>query len=607
MLEEIHIKNLVLIDEARLELNAGLNAFTGETGAGKSLLIDALGLLFGGRGDGDLVRPGADAAEVTARFLLTDLELIEALEETVGVVFDERESEPRPKKGQTFELVVSRRLPISGRSRAHANGRPVALAALKILGEHLLDIHGQHANQSLLRPVTRLEILDRFAEAQEERTAVRQAYEQARAAAEALAALRKTARDKDGQEELIRFQVRELEEIGLNDIDSEAIENELKLLRGAEVIREAASHGVEALDGESFESATALMSKALAGLERIGDAGSEKEELASRLEALLSESRDLARDLAHLADRAESNPQRLDELETLRASVRSLERKHGRGLDGLRALRDELRQRLSELDSLDVRFEEREKVLEDAKAALKKVASRLTRKRKAASTTLEKLVAGELKDLELRGARFEVRLLPHDNKKQAADDLESEAQRMLPGGARATGMESVELAFSANPELPPKPLAECASGGELSRVMLALKGVLAKAGGADRLPVVVFDEVDAGVGGRMGSVLGKKLGQLASIRQVLCVTHLPQVAAYGQTQIRIAKARKGKVTVVTATPLEGDERVGELASMLRGDAASGRTRDEAKEMLEAAQALYGNKKARSRSGKKKSA
>lgn len=600
MLAELRVENLVLIQRLHLLLDGGLNVFTGETGAGKSLLIDALGLLFGGRAEADAVRPGAEQAEVSARFELADAELVQALGEDLGIAFAELPG------AKTWELVVSRVLPRDGRARAHANGRPVAAAVLKTLGEQLLDVHGQHENQSLLRPATRLEILDRFAEAGAERAEVRTAFREAREAAEALVELRRAARDRQGREDVYRFQLKELDAALLDEIEPESLEGNLKLLRGAERIRQAALAGAERLDGDDDASAASQIAHVAKDTEIIEEAGAEGADLSRRLDALLADARELARDLNALAEKARSDPERLAELEEARARWRGLERKHGRDLEGLRKLRDELRCRLADLGRLDDRAGELDRALEQANAKLRAATGRLTRKRSRAARELERRAAAELTDLGLKGATLRVALAAHEASKHDAGGDESaaaEAARLLPAELRAGGAEGVELLFTANPELAERPLSECASGGELSRVMLALKGVLAKAGGADRLPVVVFDEIDTGVGGRMGEVLGRKLQALARVRQVLCVTHLPQLAACGARQFKIEKLRgKGAAAEIAAAAVEGEGRVEELALMLRGESASERTLAEAREMLDEATGV--KKKPAQKSGKK---
>ncbi|MBE7467051.1 MAG: DNA repair protein RecN [Planctomycetes bacterium] len=587
MLAELTVENLVLIERVQLELDAGFNVFTGETGAGKSLLIDALNLLFGAHASADAIRPGAEQAAVSARFVLHDAEIVRHLERELGIQFDP--PPPGPKGSAAWELVVSRAVPREGRARAHANGRPVALAALKTLAENLLDLHGQHENQSLLRAHTRLEILDRFAGAEAERAAVRDAWDRARAAAAALADLRRAARDREGRQDLYRFQYRELQDARLDEFDPAALADELKVLQSAEHIQAAAAGAAELLDGDREATAAMLLARAQKGLDSLGDAGADAQNLAARLDGLLAEIRELARDCAALAEKATHDPERLAELEDLHARARQLERKHGRDVEGLRALRDDLKARLGDLDRLDIRTGELEAALEAAVKHLRGSSAKLTKKRAAAARALERSAAAELADLGLKGVRLELALVPHAER-ESGDD--GEAAKLLPGELRVHGAEACELRFSANPELPLKPLAECASGGELSRVMLALKTVLAKAGGADRLPVVVFDEVDTGVGGRTGSVLGRKLAALAHVRQVLCVTHLPQVAAYAHRQVKVEKlppaGRKGALAQVQATVLDEARRVDELALMLRGEAASSRTRAEAAEMLKAA-------------------
>jgi len=605
MLAELSVSNLVVVEKARLELCRGLNAFTGETGAGKSLLVDALALLFGGRSDPGLVRPGADQAEVAARFMLSDAEVVHALQDSLGVVFDDesQQSAGGSQTGNTHELVVSRLFPRKGRARAYANGRPIAQAALRELGGHLVDLHGQNENQSLLRPATRTEILDRFASATKEREAYRKAWVAARAAAERLSELRRAARDRSGREEFVRFQVRELEAARLDETHAEKVHEELGLLRNAESIRAVASIAAEQLDGEDGLSAAALLARALRDLDGLKEPPPAASEVAERLHGQLEELRDAARELVDLAERARSDPERLAELEEQRAAIQALERKHGRDVAGLIELRDELRLKLADLSDLDVCTEEAERALASAIQTVNRTASALTRKRKAGARDLERQVRDELADLELKGSGLQTALTPHEARTGTSGEG-GDALGLLPPRLRASGAEQFELLFSANPEQPVRPLAECVSGGELSRVMLAIKGVLARAGGADRLPVVVFDEIDSGVGGRLGAVLGRKLGGLAQVRQVLCVTHLPQLAAYAQRQIKVEKTRRGEATSVSVTVVEGKTRVEELSLMLRGESANKHTREEAAEMLRAAQAEV-TAKVKRRTGRKK--
>jgi DNA repair protein RecN (Recombination protein N) len=592
MLAELHIENLLLIASAKAEFSGGLNAFTGETGAGKSLLVDALMFLLGARGDAGMVRLGAAQAEVSARFILSDPELITSFSDDLGIVFEETSAADR-----NAELVLSRSLPRAGRPRAHANGRPIALAALRELGDRLLDIHGQHENQSLLRRATRLEILDRFAAANADREAVRACYLDAVSAAQTLAELRRAARERQGREDMMRFQLKELSDARLDELQPETLEGEVRLLRGAQRIRAAAQEVSAALDGDDDGTAAAWVARACRSVSALGNAGPDVESLSTRLENLLEELRDTARDAAELSEKARSDPERLADLEDRRDRLRTLERKHGRDLAGLRELHQKLRADLSDLEQIDARTEQREQELAKAVEALRAACEKLSRKRKAAARDLEKRVNRELADLELKAAELKIVLEPHSATAAAADEqaetATEEARKLLPPQFKPTGAESMELLFSANPELPPRPLQECASGGEISRVMLALKGVLARVAGADRLPVVVFDEIDTGVGGRLGAVLGKKLRDLSGVRQVICVTHQPQIAAFAQRQLKVTKKQAGGATTVRIECLEADRRVEELALMLRGSAASAHTREEAEAMLREAGNLKG--------------
>ena len=596
MLSELSIENLLLIAAARIEFEAGFNAFTGETGAGKSLLLDAIEFLLGARGDAGMIRAAAAQAEVSARFILHDKELVASFTRDLGIAFAEDGS-------GVSELVLSRAIPRTGRSRAHANGRPIALPALKELGERLLDIHGQNENQSLLRAPARLEILDRFSEAETEREAVRKAHRAALDAAKRLAELRRAARDRQGRQDLTRFQLDELEDVSLDELDPAELEGELKLLRGAEKIREAALAVGALLDGEDADGSAQFLARALKVLGLAGDAGPDAAELRERIESMLAEVRDAAQEAGALAEKARSDPERLAELEDAFAKLKALQRKHGRGYAELVALRDKLRAELSGLDHLDTRTEACELELERAIEALKSACGALSRKRKFGARQLEKKVNAELRGMGLNNASLTFELIPHESaagnvaieKKDAhpdafaTDEYESEAEALIPAHLKSSGAEGAEILFTANPDLPPKPLRESASGGEIARVMLALKGVLARAGGADRLPVVVFDEVDSGVGGRLGAMLGKKLRDLATVRQVICVTHQPQLAACAQRQFKVSKSQAGKTTTVVVERLEGDARIHEIASMLRGAEASSHTRVEAAAMLKAAE------------------
>ena len=594
MLAELRIENLLLIAGVHIEFEPGLNALTGETGAGKSLLVDALNFLLGARGDPGMVRAGAAQAEVSARFHIADAELVESLTQDLGIVFDDMPAPgTKAARNAIFELVVSRAIPRTGRGRAHANGRPIALPALKELGERLLDIHGQHENQSLLRPATRMEILDRFAGASSERAEVRRLFGDALSAAQTLAQLRQAARDRQGREDMLRFQLKELDEAKLEGLEPAVMEGEVRLLRGAEKIREAAEVANAALDGEDSENAATLVARALKHFHALGDAGPEAAALNERLETLLAEIRDVAADAAALAEHARSDPDRLADLEERRNRLRLLERKHGRGLEELKTLRQKLAAELADLEQIDVRTEQREAELTKAVAALRLACDKLSKKRKAAARDLEKRVNAELSDLGLKGSRLQVALPLNESDAPIDADpntppSELNARDLLPAALKASGAEGVEILFSANPELEARPLKDCASGGEISRVMLALKGVLARVSGADRLPVVVFDEVDAGVGGRLGAVMGKKLNELANVRQVICVTHQPQIAAFATRQLKVEKARQDGATIVSVECVEGDRRVDELALMLRGADASAHTRAEASAMLKEA-------------------
>ncbi len=562
MLRELSVQNLAVIEDVRVELEPGFCAWTGETGAGKSLLLGAIGLLLGERGSAELIRAGQEELRVTGRFELTRPGQRAAAEELLqGPLEDD-------------ELVLTRRLARSGRSSALVNEQPVSVGTLRRLGEMLVDVHGQRENYSLLQPAYQLQLLDAFGRLGDLRAAYGTAADEVRQLRRRHRELSEARQNRQRELALLRFEREELDAAALREGEFEAIRKEReKLLHAQALAAYTGSVADRLVDDE--DSVAAVLGRLIkeagkwAGLDR------KLAEVAQRLTALKPEVQDLAATCRDLSEKFEADPERLDAIERRLQTLRKLEAKYGRAVPDLIAYRAtldakerELQGQEDDLAGIDSRLRQAFARLKDEAAALSKARARVAKKLAAEAQK-------HLADLGMPKARLDAVLEPVP----LGDDPSA-------GDVPAAGADHLELMLTANPGEPARPLRKVASGGELSRAMLALKTVLAAHDPVRTL--VVFDEIDANVGGRLGDVLGQKLAALGETHQVLCVTHLPQVASYAAHQWTIRKQTAGKRTATTIAPLSPAERVEELALMLRGEARSETTRREAAEMLKAA-------------------
>lgn len=535
MLTFLRIRDLALIEDVQIEPGEGLTALTGETGAGKSILLDGLALLAGARASTDDVRSGAEEIVIEGLFVAPSRE--------------EGADEPE-------ERLLRRTVKSTG-SRAWVDDRLVTVGALRDVGERLVEIAGQHESQVLLSPASHLDLLDRYGELAAERERVAAAWEAALEIRDRLRALQTDDRERSQREDFLRFQVREIEAAGLEPGEDAELASERQRLRNAEQLRESVAAALEALY-ESEDSAVAQLDRAGRAVDEIArlDEGSGLERAA------LDEARftvdDAARGLQAYADGLEADPGRLEEVEQRLAAIDTLRRKYG---DTVEEILEQGRKARAELESLENRDEEIKALsvqLGERVEEFDRVASRLGEHRRATAERLEEQITAELHQLGMEGARFRVRVT--GGKGEGADGL--------PPGAGRKGYEEVDFELAANPGEPPRPLAKVASGGELSRVLLALK--LAEVHGASPL-TIVFDEVDAGVGGgRVAERLAERLADLARTHQVLVVTHLPQIAARAGSHLRVRKGESTGRTVVSVEELDNSERVDELARMLGG-------------------------------------
>lgn len=573
MLAEITITNLAIIEELNLKFAPGFNVLTGETGAGKSIILDALGLLLGGRAQSDLIRAGADETRVEGIFLLDPIshDLLASHLEENGITIEDN------------ALIVARELHRAGRTTGRINGRAVTGAVLQQIGDKLVDIHGQSEHLSLLRPKEHIDLLDRYGNLWEQRAEVAKHVRQLRKVRQELKDLQKDARETARKIDRLTFVIQEINEAKLKVGEEEELKTERDLLAHAETRATLADDAYHALygGGEDEKGALDLLTEAVQavrGLEKYDPEIKATLEQAESTGALMD---DLARTLRGYRDSIEFNPKRLEHIEDRLDLIFRLKRKYG---DTIEQVLEFGATSAQELDAV-THAEERMNELREQDARLVEqagaLAEKLSRARHAAAEKLSREIEVELQDLGMQKAKFGVAL----NRVEDTNGLIVGDKRF---SFESSGIDKVEFLVSPNPGEPLKPLAKIASGGETSRMMLALKAVL---GAADRTPTLIFDEIDQGIGGRIGGVVGKKLWALTASQngtghhahQVLCITHLPQIASYGDAHFHIRKAIVDERTITQADVLKDKHRIEELAGML--GAVTETNRASAREML----------------------
>ncbi len=537
MLRHLQVRNLVVVESLSLELEEGMTALTGETGAGKSILVDALALALGGPGDRGMIREGADQAEVTALFDVADLPAARAwLQEQA---LDEED-----------DCILRRVLARGGRSRAFVNGRPVPLKRLAELGGLLVEIHGQHEHQRLLRPSVQRELLDAWAGHDELVAAVRRAHRRWRDAGRALETLRAETDEREKRLDYLEFQLAELEPVVREVADLEQLEREQKRLAGAETLLQGADRLLRLLEADE-SSAQPLLAAALRESTALaGEAAPELAPVAELLESARIQVEEAAAAVRDFAAGIEPDPERLAAVESRLGAVHDLARKHRVAPRDLPALHRELAAERDRLADADASLAALEAEAEAARARYLEACRALGRSRRQAAVRLAERLTGQMQGLAMEGGRFEI----------AVEPLDEEA-----GGP--AGLERVEFRVATNPGQAPAPLARVASGGELSRLSLAIQVAVTADGD---LAALVFDEVDTGIGGGVAETVGALLRRLGERRQVFCVTHLPQVAAQAHHHLRVRKRRLKSGVRTEVEVLEGEERIREIARMSGG-------------------------------------
>lgn len=573
MLAELTITNLAIIEELQLKFAPGFNVLTGETGAGKSIILDALGLLLGGRAQSELIRAGADETRVEGIFLLepTAREMLASTLEENGITLEDN------------ALILARELHRAGRATARVNGRAVTGAALAQIGDKLVDIHGQSEHLSLLRPKEHIDLLDRYGDLWEERAQVAKRVRHLRKVRQELRDLQKDARETARKIDRLQFILQEINDAKLQVGQEEELKSERDLLAHAETRATLADDAYHALygGGEDEKGALDLMTQALQAVRGLHKYDPEMQATLEQAESAGALMDDLARTLRNYRDSIEFNPKRLEQIEDRLDLIFRLKRKYGDSIEQVLEFGKTSQQELDMVTNSEARIQELKELDENLAHEAGALAENLSRARAEASEKLSRAIERELQDLGMEKAKFGV----------ACHRVE-DAHGLVVGDKRyafeSSGIDKVEFLVSPNPGEPLKPLAKIASGGETSRMMLALKAVL---GAADRTPTLIFDEIDQGIGGRVGGVVGKKLwgltcavnGASQHAHQVLCITHLPQIASYGDAHFHIRKAIIDDRTVTQAQILQDNERIQELAGML--GAVTEINRASAREML----------------------
>lgn len=564
MLAELGIRNFAIIDDLRLSFTGGLNVLTGETGAGKSILVDALGMVLGDKAYGEQVRTGADEARIEAVFT------------GCGDIYTEGLMEKGIIPGEDGSLCIQRRLTRSGRHQAYINGSAVQVGLLSEVGSRLIDIHGQHQHQTLLKAANHIEILDDFGNLEGCRNRFREIFRRFMDLGEKIRKAEEDGKSRESRRDFLAFQKNEIDAAGLSPGEDEELEKKRRMIQNAEKISLLAGEALDLLyEGDTaaagqVEMASLRLQELSGSLPEAAGAAAGLDECSAMIKDAASSIKDWMRETEYDPDEHNSIEERLD-------LIGRLKRKYGPSVEEVLQRREALAGEMEDLEKEESMVEEwsgeRESLLEE----MGRSGMELSRDREAAARKIEKQVLANLAELGMEKARFMIGLMP---------DLDDSGLLELPGGRFSPwegGLEHVEMLFSANPGEDLKSLIKVASGGELSRIMLAIKTSLSR---VDRVMTLIFDEIDTGIGGSMARTVGRKLKNLSRERQVICVTHLPQIASLADTHFLVSKTvREGK-TSVRAVELDPGGRVDEIARMVAGEKVTRAAVEHARELME---------------------
>lgn len=553
MLSEIHIRNFAIVESLTIELNNGMTVLTGETGAGKSILLDALNLALGGRADSGTIRSGSKRAEISAMFDLNAKPNILAWLKENDLDDDSN-------------CLIRRTVNSDGRSKGYVNGYAVPMQSLRELGDLLVDIHGQHAHQSLLKKENQRQIVDDFAEHHHLLEQVHQTYQHWRSLKKQQRELAKSKEEREARIDLLSYQTKELEELNLTVEEIETVESDYAKLAHANQIREGIEQIIFKLEENESSAVVRLVGQAhneLEDLKRYDDKLAASAELLNDIHIQLSEG---ISELRHYLSNLDIDPKQLEWLNERLGALHDLSRKHHVDAKELPQLLTTLSTELANLLSQQDHSENLDQEIETAETAYLDSATKLSASRRQQAEVLQKRVSKIMQQLGMKHGQFQV----------AFESLEEFS---------AHGLERLEFMVSMNPGQPSKPMSKVASGGELSRISLALQVIIANKG---RIPTLIFDEVDVGIGGGIAEIVGLKLRELSHDRQVLCVTHQPQVAALAHNHLHVSKSSSKDTTQTDVTPLDEQQRQNEIARMLGGLEITPHTLSHAKEMIDRA-------------------
>lgn len=556
MLETLSIKNIAVIDSAEIQFKKGLNVLSGETGAGKSIVLEAISLLLGSRANVELIRSGCDEAIVEGMFDLSEIEWMTGRLELLGF------------KPETSELLIKRTVNRNGRHRIYINGEMATLSILQQLCEGLIDLCSQHEHQSLTKPATQLDLLDRYGSLGELGKAYGSGYSKTRELRAERDELSQAEAERSRRSDFLKFQIEELRAADLSPSEDEGLQTEKQLLQSGEVRVQAAESARLILDSDEdgvMNSLRAALQK-IRGLHQLDDRALPLQE---GIERALAEVEDVSIAIHRYLGAVDLNPERLQEVQERLSMIADMRRKYGATVIEMLATLEKLETEFSSLGQAEERLGAIDAELDTAQEELRKQAKKLSNSRRKVADLLASSVTGELKDLKMGDARFSIEL-------SVKEDMEDWS---------ASGADQVQFVVQTNRGEAARPLGKIASGGELSRLMLAIRRVIADKGG---IGVYLFDEIDAGIGGQTAFQVGKKLKSVASYNQVICITHLPQVASFAHHHLIVRKAASGKRTVTEVVALKQTERKEELARMLGGPELTKKSLENAAELLELA-------------------
>lgn len=558
MLLQLQIENIAIIEKLAITLNDGFNVLTGETGAGKSIIIDSLNTLLGSRVSRELIRSGADKATVQGVFSIEDNTGFNDFLESLGI---------EPQEDNT--LLISRTFNEAGKNFCRVNGTLATVAMLREIGQRIVDIHGQHDNQSLLRPETHIELLDLFAG--EELTRIKAEYrtklDDYRSLKARLKALSGEGKERERLIDMLKYQIQEIEEAGLFKGEDTELEQQSKILSHAEEIISSFSRAYELIHGDDTDAQSAMdkLGEALDALYTIKDIDPEYASICEALEEVHEKLGDISREVRIVRDGTEYDPMLHKQVEERISLIQGLKRKYGETIDDILLFCNNAREHLDEIERSEELISGIKKDIEDSEKTLHKLCERMNQLRGKAAVLLETGIKKELSDLEMPRSNFEVSVI------SCPDE-----------GFNENGTDKVEFLFSPNPGEPVKPLSKIASGGEMSRVMLAIKSILAD---IDAIPTLVFDEIDTGVSGKAASKVGEKLKSVARGHQVICITHHAQIACMADAHYLIHKEEQAGRTLTFVNQIEGQERENEITRLLSGEHVTENARALARELL----------------------